>query len=103
MVTESKEKQSICNDVLEKKIINFEAKMSVEENECLNKNDWTEIKFDLLGFPNDELLVQVKCEECFCEDLVENATQCSSQGDLICGGCLCHEGVCNNFFQLGIS
>ena len=100
MVAEFKDKQSICNDVLEKQIINYEAAITVDENECLNKNDWTEIKFELNGFPNDKLLVQVKCEECVCkEDLVENATQCSGQGDLICGGCQCHKGVCSKQFN----
>ena len=100
LLLESTDNKVICNDVLEKFIVNFEAEISVDENECVNKNDSTIIKFELLGFPKDELVVVTDCEKCVCEgDSKEDAAQCSYQGTLHCGGCQCHEGVSNTNIQ----
>ena len=72
------------------------------KQQCKDLNGGTgseELK--LFGFDEEKMDITYKCEQCDqcnAQDEV-NAPECSSKGDLICGGCKCKGGFKgNNFF-----
>ena len=70
----------------------------------MNGNTGSE-QLKLFGFNEEKMNITYKCEECDnCgEAAVSDAPECSSHGDLVCGGCKCKDGWKGNNFLSFIS
>ena len=77
----------ICKNVEEAKILEFKAKIDVDKNFC-KEDQTTTIDIKLEGTENKTVL-NIECQKCQCGNTEKSSATCSSQGDLICGGCQC--------------
>ena len=79
-----------CSNVSKDEPINAKISFEIDQTFC-KENEPKMMEFHLAEFPNDTLIVNLKCETCkdYCPGYIINSNDCNKHGDLVCGGCDC--------------